>query len=244
MIPGFYDDLAPVTPEQDAALRKAAENYDLKKAAQNIGITRFISDDPYTVLKMLRTGTSINLDGIWGGNMFAGGSGAILPNKITSKHGFRYQANMSGDDIAAKLRKYLDQLGYKDVDMHIVGDVPWAKRDNDNDLFRSNNFAQSIFGVGTGVAFSGGGGGYWPAYVFSGRGTTIDLPINTARGGAGGNAHAANEWYAIEGAGKQLGMASSEKLIATALYTYAGLNGTPATAPTEAAKAQAAGSGS
>ena len=29
--------------------------------------------------------------GIWGGNMYAGGAGAILPNKVTSKHNFRYQ---------------------------------------------------------------------------------------------------------------------------------------------------------
>ena len=42
---------------------------------------------------MARYGTSMNLDGIWGGNMYAGGAGAILPNKITSKHNFRYIPN-------------------------------------------------------------------------------------------------------------------------------------------------------
>ena len=44
------------------------------------------------MLKMQRYGTSFNLDGIWGGNMYAGGAGAILPNKITSKHNIRYFA--------------------------------------------------------------------------------------------------------------------------------------------------------
>ena len=44
------------------------------------------------MLKMGRYGTSFNLDGIWGGNMYAGGAGAILPNKITSKHNIRYVA--------------------------------------------------------------------------------------------------------------------------------------------------------
>jgi acetylornithine deacetylase/succinyl-diaminopimelate desuccinylase-like protein len=243
-IPGFYDNLLPLTKEQDAALHKAAEGYDLKKAAQNLGITRFISDDPYTVLKMLRTGTSMNLDGIWGGNMFAGGSGAILPNKITSKHNFRYQPNMTGPEIVDKLRKYLDQLGYKDVQINVVGDVPWAVRDQKNDLSKSNAYTQQIFGGGAGGPFAGGGGGYWPAYVFSGKETNIDLPISAARGGAGGNAHAANEWYAIEGSGKQLGMASGEKLVATALYTFAGLNGPIALTPPPALKKQEAGAGS
>ena len=99
-------------------------------------MARFISEDPLTYLKMQRMGTSMNLDGIWGGNMFAGGSGAILPRKITSKHNFRYVPNMNGPDIVDKLRKYLDKLGYKDVEINLVGDVPWAKKNTDNDLSR------------------------------------------------------------------------------------------------------------
>ena len=63
-----------------------------------------MSDDPYMVLKTQRYGTSFNLDGIWGGNMYAGGAGAILPNKITSKHNFRYQPGQTGPDIVKKLQ--------------------------------------------------------------------------------------------------------------------------------------------
>ena len=160
------------------------------------------------------------------------GSGAILPNKITSKHNFRYVPNMTGSDITAKLRKYLDQLGYKDVEMHVVGDVPWAQKNTDNDLSKSNAYTAEIFDMGhdptspnDSILLAGGGGGYWPAYLFSGNQSTVNLPISAVRGGTGGNAHAANEWYVIEGAGKQLGMASAEKIVVTALYNYAGLNG-------------------
>ncbi|MDO6413226.1 M20/M25/M40 family metallo-hydrolase [Sphingomonas sp. BIUV-7] len=222
LIPGFYDNLLPNSPETEAGLRKTAETYDLKKAAERLGVARFISDDPYTQLKMARTGTSMNIDGIWGGNMFAGGSGAILPNQIISKHNFRYMPNMHGPDIVAKLRKYLDKLGYSDVEINLVGDVPWAVRDRNNDLARANAYATEIF---TKPVSAGGTGAYWPAYLFSGQETNIDLPISSARGGTGGNSHAANEWYVIEGAGKQFGMATAEKIVATALYTYAGLNG-------------------
>jgi hypothetical protein len=42
--------------------------------------------------------------------------------------------------------------------------------------------------------------------------------------GNGGRAHAANEFYVIEGAGKTYGMAGAEKSIATVLYNFAGLN--------------------
>ena len=37
--------------------------------AENIGVARFISEDPFTMLKMARAGVSFNLDGIWGGNI-------------------------------------------------------------------------------------------------------------------------------------------------------------------------------
>ncbi|WP_293975754.1 M20/M25/M40 family metallo-hydrolase [Sphingomonas sp.] len=229
------------SPETEAALHKQAENYDLKRAAQNLGVARFISDDPYTQLKMARTGTSMNLDGIWGGNMFAGGSGAILPNQIISKHNFRYMPNMKGPDIVKKLRKYLDQLGYKDVEINLVGDVPWAIRDRNNDQARAMTYAQEIF---TKPLTPGGTGAYWPAYLFSGIETNIDLPIAAVRGGTGGNAHAANEWYVIEGAGKQFGMATAEKLVATALYQYAGLNGPIIPAPAKPGATDGGASGS
>ncbi|PZU07452.1 M20/M25/M40 family metallo-hydrolase [Sphingomonas sp.] len=247
LIPGFYDNIVPPTAEEEATLRKTAETYDLKRAAQNLGVARFISDDPYTQLKMARLGTSMNLDGIWGGNMFAGGSGAILPNQIISKHNFRYVPNMTGPDIVNKLRKYLDQLGYKDVEINVVGDVPWAKRNTDNDFAKSNAYTGEIFGMSAkptsandSIMLAGGGGGYWPAYLFSGQETNIDIPISAVRGGGGGNSHAANEWFVIEGAGKTMGMAGAEKIIVTALYNWAGLNGP---IPTRTAKPAGAGGG-
>jgi len=39
-----------------------------------------------------------------------------------------------------------------------------------------------------------------------------------------GNAHAANEFYVIEGAGKVYGMAGAEKRLATVLFNDAGKN--------------------
>ena len=42
--------------------------------------------------------------------------------------------------------------------------------------------------------------------------------------GSGGGAHAANEFYVIEGAKKTYGMAGAEKSVAMTLYNFAGLN--------------------
>ena len=55
-------------------------------------------------------------------------------------------------------------------------------------------------------------------------GYAINIPISNAGAGLGGNAHAANEFYVIEGAGKVYGMAGAEKTLAAVLYNYAGKN--------------------
>lgn len=236
LIDGFTDDMQPLSPEVIADLKQAAERTDLEVAAKNVGVARYIADDPFTMLRMQRYGTSMNLDGIWGGNMYAGGAGAVLPNKVTSKHNFRYVPNMKGPDIVAKLRKQLDKNGYKDVEVKMIGDVPWAKMNSDHELGRALKRAYEVMNIPHGElradwGIGGGGaaaGGYWPAFVF-GNGEVGEkispfegVPIVGGGGGHGGRAHSANEYYVIEGAGRVYGMAGAEKAVATFLYAYAG----------------------
>src|SRR5688572_29971838 len=47
LIDGFNENIRPLTPEQEASLREAAKNVDLKVAAENLGVARFMFDDPY-----------------------------------------------------------------------------------------------------------------------------------------------------------------------------------------------------
>jgi len=234
LVKGFTDGIEPLSAPETAALRKEAEKTDLKIAAENIGVARFISDDPFTMLKMAQYGISFNLDGIWGGNMYAGGAGAILPNKITSKHNIRYVPKMNGLEIVKRIREQLDRNGYKDVEMKVVGDVPWSKMSYDTDVARAMDSTYEIFGVphGAPAHYSSILGGYWPAYLFSnqetgGKVAPISMPIAIGGLGRGGNAHAANEYYVIEGAGKIYGMAGAEKAAATIIYNFAGKNAAP-----------------
>jgi acetylornithine deacetylase/succinyl-diaminopimelate desuccinylase-like protein len=237
LIGGFFEDMKDIEDFQEKELRAAAARTDMKVAADNVGVARYISDDPYTMLKSQRYGTSFNLDGIWGGNMYAGGAGAILPNKVTSKHNFRYVPNMHGPDIVKKLRAQLDKNGYKDVEVKLIGDVPWAKMSADSDIGRAAKRMYEVMNIPHGEprnewSIGGGGGagmgGYWPAYMF-GNGEVGEkissfkgVPIVSAGAGNGGRAHAANEYYIIEGAGKVYGMAGAEKAVATLAYSFAG----------------------
>ena len=170
--------------------------------------------------------------------MFAGGAGATLPNKVTSKHNFRYVPNMKGPDIVKKLRAQLDKNGYTDVEVKLIGDVPWAKMNSDNPIGQALKRTYEVMNIPHGeleqgmVEIGGGGaaaGGYWPAYMFGNGEVGEDIvpslpgiPIVGGGAGVGGRAHAANEYYVIEGAGKVYGMAGAEKAVATVMYAFAG----------------------
>jgi acetylornithine deacetylase/succinyl-diaminopimelate desuccinylase-like protein len=190
LIKGFYDNMEPPTKDEVEQMKKQAARVDLKQMAKNAGLARFISDDPYEVLKMGRFGASFNLDGLWGGNMYAGGAGAILPNKITSKHNFRYVPRMDGLDIVKKLRAQLDANGYQDVEMKLIGDVPWSRGSSrDTDISHAHLKAAQIMaslGLGNAPAPTAADtsasvnpnllfspdeaemtGGYWPSYLFA-----------------------------------------------------------------------------
>ena len=254
LIKGFFENMEKPTPEQMDELKKRAATMDLTKMAQSQGVARYMSDDPVEVLKDGRFGTSFNLDGIWGGNMYAGGAGAILPNKITSKHNFRYVPKMNGPDLIKKLRAQLDANGYKDVQIKLIGDVPWSRGSSPNtDISNAHKAAAEMLGLKEGanpfmmashyntlgqekllgVAESEATGGYWPSYLFSDgevgqKVGSVSLPMGMgARGGAGGRAHAANEWFAIEGAHWDNGLAGAEKIVAASIYEYAHITTVP-----------------
>jgi acetylornithine deacetylase/succinyl-diaminopimelate desuccinylase-like protein len=248
LIQGFFDNMEKPTPEQMKQLEERAKKTDLVKMAKAQGVARYMSDVPIEVLKDGRFGTSFNLDGIWGGNMYAGGAGAILPNKITSKHNFRYVPKMNGPDLVKKLRAQLDKNGYKDVEIKLIGDVPWSRGSSANtDISNAHKKATEMLGLSgednrfmmashynhlgeekpLGVAETEATGGYWPSYLFADgevgqKVGSVSIPMGMgARGGAGGRAHAANEWYAIEGEKWDSGMAGAEKIVVASIYEYA-----------------------
>ena len=226
LVPGFGDGALPLTEAELAKLKADAEGIDMKVAAKNIGVARFITDDPFEYVKMADYGLSLNLDGIWGGNMYPAGAGAILPNKITSKHNFRYVPNMNGLEMVKRVREHLNAQGYEDVEVTIIGDVPWSKMRYDTDAARALMRTYDIFGISYGEPPQENSilGPYWPAYLFvNDEETGISMPIVGGAAGHGDGSHAANEFWVVEGAGKVYGMAGAEKSVATFLYAYAGL---------------------
>ena len=158
--------------------------------------------------------------------MYGGGAGAILPSKITSKHNIRYVPVQDGIDIVNKIQAQIVKNGYPDVEMRIIGDVPWRKPTLEGDLPPAQLRALEIMNIPHRVPRELREpeelGGYWPAYLFGKD--PLNIPISGAGTGAGGGSHANNEYYVIEGSGKTYGMAGAEKMFATVLYNFSGKN--------------------
>ena len=116
--------MKPTAGAADKLQAEAAKNFDVEEAAQQSRRRAVHFGEAEDIMRD-RNWISFNLDGIWGGNMYAGGAGAILPNKITSKHNIRYVPEHERAGPVEKMKKQLIKNGYPDVDVKIIGDVPW-----------------------------------------------------------------------------------------------------------------------
>ena len=234
-IKGWYDDISVPTEEDLELLRNgyrkstpAVEVFDPELIKKMLKIKVFTDDvtDKEEIIKRLVFGTSFNLDGIWGG-WTGPGTKTFVPHKVTSKHNIRFVPKQDMDDLYRKIRKHLDEKGYKDVELRKLGGYPWALVDHKSDIAESAYVMFEQFGVKYAiyppVASMLKFYPAWPAYVFAGE--PLRLPIVGAALGHGGRAHSPNEYFVIEGAdarhGHVYGLAGTEKSMATILYNYA-----------------------
>ncbi len=90
LLPGFYDDVVELTPEERALVQKAAWNEEEIK--QHLGVDALIHEAGYTPFESTTIRPSMDVNGIWGG--YTGeGSKTIIPAKAHMKISFRLVAN-------------------------------------------------------------------------------------------------------------------------------------------------------
>jgi len=114
-IPGFYDDVLPLTPAQ----RQALDNWDYpeEEARALYGIDTFL--DGLTGLDLkerLIFGPTCNIDGFHAG--YAGpGSKTVLPCEAYAKVDFRLVPDQRPERVMELLRSHLDAQGFEDVEI-------------------------------------------------------------------------------------------------------------------------------
>ena len=107
-IPGFYDRVRDLTPEEHAAY--AAQPFDEAEWAKRIKVTRPTDGEPgYTLLERLSARPTFDIDGLWGG--YSGeGSKTIIPAFAGAKISSRLVPDQDHREIEQLLTDHLQRI--------------------------------------------------------------------------------------------------------------------------------------
>ncbi|MCZ6640860.1 MAG: M20/M25/M40 family metallo-hydrolase [Gammaproteobacteria bacterium] len=218
-VPGYYDSIRPPTEEEVWVFNGTVAGWVRREAEirEGFGIAEWIDGiTGRTSLATLTFGTTLNIDGIWGG--YTGeGVKTILPHKATAKLDSRLVPNQTPDEALRLIRAHLDANGFADILLRKISGYPPAQTSVDTPLVRA---ALGVFNKhGSTPSLSVRIAGSAPYYVF----TDLGLPLIAAGMGLGAGAHAPDEFMVIEPvAGSRVaGLADVEKFYVDLLYALA-----------------------
>ena len=103
-IPGFYDDVAPLDPEEEAQWAKLG--FDERKFLGAIGSEPY-GETGFTTLQRRWARPACDINGIYGGYMGEGAK-TVIPSFAGAKVSFRLAANQNAHDIAGKFERWLE----------------------------------------------------------------------------------------------------------------------------------------
>ena len=116
-IPGFYDDVLPLTDrerQQLAKLRFSEDNFQ-----QQLGISGLSGEAGFTTLERRWARPTFDINGIYGGYQGEGGK-TIIPAKAVAKFTFRLVPRQEPDKIAKALEQFLWSLCPPGIKMELV----------------------------------------------------------------------------------------------------------------------------
>ena len=157
LVKDWYRDVRPPT-EADIRLLKQ-EEFDEPAFKKEYGITRFVDNKKGIGAKRaLALEPTCNIAGINSG--YSGsGSKTVLPSKATAKIDFRLVPDMDPKKQAAMLRKHLNENGFGDIKMRVLGSVAAFRTDPGHEFVGQVVSAarESYAGVVLGISSAGTG---------------------------------------------------------------------------------------
>ncbi len=117
LIPGFYDDVVPLSAEQRAAY--AALPFDEDAFRESLKVPQLVGEEGYTTLERRSARPTLDVNGIWGG--FQGeGSKTIIPGSAHAKVSSRLVANQDPDRIFELLSTYVREIAPPGVTVSVT----------------------------------------------------------------------------------------------------------------------------
>ena len=218
LIPDYYDDLRPISAEEQRLMNGVLGNLNDELTRKELGVERWIDGMEPEAAELERLfQTTLNIDGIWAG--YTGeGTKTILPHIATAKVDSRLPPGIDPDEALAKIRAHLDTNGFTDVEMRVLSSYPAAQSSVEAAM------VQAAISVGnkyaTDVIVNPRTAGSAPFYQFTER---LGIPMVPYGIGFGAGAHAPNEVMLItpkEGV-PVAGLAEIEKSYVDFLYALA-----------------------
>lgn len=105
-VPGFYDDVLPLTEEERAELARIP--YGEEELLADTGVPRAWGEPEYTVVERIGARPTLDVNGLWGG--FTGeGAKTVIPARAHAKISMRLVPNQDPDRVAQAALAYLQR---------------------------------------------------------------------------------------------------------------------------------------
>lgn len=188
LVPGWYDGVTSLAEDEVGVLKEMPFNgAEFKKTYGAKEFLNGIGDDQ--AKKALVQRPTCNIAGIWAG--YTGpGSKTVLPKEIHCKMDFRLVPEQDPEDLWKKLRKYLDDKGFGDVEMVLESMEPAARTSYKHPFAQAAiRAAEKNYGKKPIVELGAAGTG--PLYLFTRKYKmpSVDIGVSSLDGGI----HAPNE---------------------------------------------------
>jgi acetylornithine deacetylase/succinyl-diaminopimelate desuccinylase-like protein len=115
-IPGFYDDVEVISPEERAAMNKAP--FDLEAYKKDLDIDDIRGEKGYTTLERTSIRPTLDVNGIWGG--YTGeGAKTVLPSKAFAKISMRLVPHQSSHKITKLFQEHFESIAPESVKVEV-----------------------------------------------------------------------------------------------------------------------------
>lgn len=145
-IPGFYTNVATLSPAEREALNRAPFNLDEYK--KELGISNVKGEDGYTTAERTGVRPTLDVNGIWGG--YTGeGAKTVLPSKAHAKISMRLVPNQTSQEITELFTKHFKSIAPDYVTVSVKphhGGEPAVTQTNSSAYTSASKAFEEVFG--------------------------------------------------------------------------------------------------
>ncbi|NEN23969.1 dipeptidase [Cryomorpha ignava] len=116
-IPGFYDNVNDLTPEERIGLNSAP--FDEKEYTEDLGINEVHGEKGFTTLERGSIRPTLDVNGIWGGYTQPGAK-TVLPSKAYAKISMRLVPNQTSKEITDKFTRHFNNIAPDYVKVKVI----------------------------------------------------------------------------------------------------------------------------